>query len=72
MIGFENDGETRCAIAHMTQSEAGSSEISRLRNRSWRFLLRAVPGIIVAGLVTFICYGLELSSSVTAFCYLIV
>jgi two-component system, OmpR family, sensor histidine kinase KdpD len=72
MIGFENDGEIHCAIAHMTQSEAASSEIGKLRNRGWRFLLRAVPGIIVAGLVTFICYGLGLSSSVTAFCYLTV
>jgi len=35
-------------------------------------LLRAVPGITVAGLVTLICYGLGLSLPVTGFCYLIV
>jgi len=56
----------------MTQSEAASSETRKRRDRSWRFLLRAVPGIIVAGLVTFICYGLGLSVPVTGFCYLTV
>jgi len=72
MIGFENDPRARCAIAHMTQSEAAGPETGKPRGRSWRFLWRAMPGIIVAGLVTFICYGLGLSLSVTAFCYLIV
>lgn len=56
----------------MTQSEAASPETRKRRNRSWHFLLRAMPGIIVAGLVTLICYGLRLSLSVTGFCYLIV
>ena len=56
----------------MTQSEAASSETRKHRDRSWHFLLRAVPGIIVAGLTTLICYGLGLSLSVTGFCYLIV
>jgi len=56
----------------MTQSQAASSETRKRRGRRWRFLLRAMPGIIVAGLVTFICYGLKLSLPVTGFCYLIV
>jgi len=56
----------------MTQSEAASPETRERRARRWRFLLRAVPGIVVAGLVTLICYGLGLSLPVTGFCYLIV
>jgi two-component system, OmpR family, sensor histidine kinase KdpD len=56
----------------MTQSEAASSETRKRRDRSWHFLLRAVPGIIVAGLTTLICHGLGLSLPVTGFCYLIV
>jgi len=56
----------------MAQGEAASSETRRRRERRWRFLLRAVPGIIVAGLVTLICYGLGLSLLVTGFCYLFV
>jgi len=56
----------------MTQGEAASSETRKRRDRSWRFLLRAVPGVVVAGLVTLICAGLGLSLPVTGFCYLMV
>jgi len=59
-------------IAHMAKGEAASSETRRRVNGRWRFLLRAVPGLIVVGLVTLICYGLGLSLLVTGFCYLIV
>jgi len=56
----------------MTQSEATSPETRRRKASRWRFLLRAVPGIVVGGLVTLICYGLGLSLPITGFCYLIV
>ena len=38
----------------------------------WRSGLRAVPGIVLVGLVTFICYGLGLNITVTGFLYLII
>jgi K+-sensing histidine kinase KdpD len=38
----------------------------------WRSSIRAVPGIVLVGLVTFICYGLGVNLTVTAFLYLIV
>jgi len=56
----------------MTQSETARPETRKRRARNWRFLLRAVPGIIMGGLVTLICYGLGLSLPVTGFCYLMV
>jgi two-component system sensor histidine kinase KdpD len=37
-----------------------------------RSLLWAVPGFVVAGLVTFICYGLGANFAIAGFCYLIV
>jgi two-component system sensor histidine kinase KdpD len=41
-------------------------------HRFWRSGIRAIPGSALVGLVTFICYGLGLNSSVTGFIYLIV
>ena len=41
-------------------------------HRLWRSGIRAIPGTLVVGLLTFICYGLRLNLTVTAFLYLIV
>lgn len=41
-------------------------------HRLWRSGLRAIPGICLVGLVTFICYGLGLNLTATGFLYLIV
>jgi two-component system, LuxR family, sensor kinase FixL len=41
-------------------------------HRFWRSGLRAIPGICLVGLVTFICYGLGLNLTATGFLYLIV
>ena len=41
-------------------------------HRFWRSGLRAVPGTLLVGLVTFICYGLGLNLTVTGFLYLII
>src|ERR1700690_4442440 len=38
----------------------------------WRSSIRAVPGALLVGLVTFICYGLGLNLIVISFLYLIV
>jgi K+-sensing histidine kinase KdpD len=38
----------------------------------WRSGLRALPGTLLVGLVTFICYGLGLNLTATGFLYLIV
>jgi two-component system sensor histidine kinase KdpD len=47
--------------------------VKTVRNHGvWRSSLRAVPGIVLVGLVTFICYGLGVNLTVTAFLYLIV
>ena len=47
--------------------------MQRVRDHGfWRSSIRAVPGILLVGLVTFICYGLGLNLTVTAFFYLIV
>jgi len=40
--------------------------------RFWRSGLRAVPGTLAVGLLTFICYGLRLDLTVTGFLYLII
>jgi len=40
--------------------------------RCLRSLLRAVPGTLLVGLVTFICYGLGLNLTATGFVYLII
>ena len=48
-----------------------TNETSKLR-RALRSLLRALPGSFVAGLITFICYGLHLSFLTASFFYLIV
>jgi two-component system sensor histidine kinase KdpD len=40
--------------------------------RFWRSGIRAIPGALLVGLVTFICYGLGLNLTTTAFLYLIV
>jgi len=41
-------------------------------NRFWRSGIRAIPGTVLVGLVTFISYGLGLHLTVTGFLYLIV
>jgi len=41
-------------------------------HRFWRSGIRAVPGTLLVGLVTFICYGLGLNLTATGFLYLIV
>ena len=41
-------------------------------HRFWRFGFRAIPGILLVGLVTFICYGLRLNVTATGFLYLII
>src|SRR5258708_2893665 len=47
--------------------------MQRVKNRRfWRSGIRAIPGTGLVGLVTFICYGLGLSFTVTGFLYLIV
>jgi two-component system, OmpR family, sensor histidine kinase KdpD len=40
--------------------------------RIWRSGVRAIPGILLVGLVTFICYGLGLNLTITGFLYLII
>ncbi len=45
----------------------------RVKNHKfWRSAVRAIPGTLLVGLVTFICYGLGLNLTVTAFVYLII
>lgn len=41
-------------------------------HRVWGSFVRAVPGILLVGLVTFICYGLKLNLTATGFLYLII
>jgi two-component system, OmpR family, sensor histidine kinase KdpD len=41
-------------------------------HRFWRSWIRAVPGALLVGLVTFICYGLGLNLTATGFLYLII
>jgi len=41
-------------------------------HRFWRSGIRAVPGTLLVGLVTFICYGLGLNLTITGFLFLIV
>jgi len=41
-------------------------------HRFWRSGIRAVPGTLLVGLVTFICYGLGLNLTATGFLYLII
>jgi two-component system sensor histidine kinase KdpD len=41
-------------------------------HRFWRSGIRAIPGILLVGLVTFICYGLGLNLTATGFLYLII
>jgi two-component system sensor histidine kinase KdpD len=41
-------------------------------HRLWRSGIRAIPGVLFVGVVTFICYGLGLNLTTTAFVYLIV
>lgn len=56
--------------------ERESSEKPELRMRQirriWSFLIRTVLGCFLIGLITFVCYRLQLNLSVTAFVYLIV
>src|SRR4030081_2220644 len=40
--------------------------------RLWRSGIRATPGTLLVGLVTFICYGLGLNLTTTGFLYLII
>src|SRR5450755_3877478 len=40
--------------------------------RFWRSGIRAIPGILLVGLLTFICYGLGLNLTATGFLYLII
>src|ERR1039457_5374389 len=41
-------------------------------HRFWRSCIRALPGALVVGVATFICYGLRLNLTVTGFLYLII
>src|ERR1700719_2071770 len=41
-------------------------------HRLWRSGIRTIPGALLVGVVTFICYGLGLNLTTTAFLYLIV
>jgi two-component system sensor histidine kinase KdpD len=41
-------------------------------HRFWRSGVRAIPGLLLVGLVTFICYGLGLNLTATGFLYLII
>jgi two-component system sensor histidine kinase KdpD len=41
-------------------------------HRFWRSGIRAIPGTLLVGLVTFICYGLGLNLTATGFLYLII
>jgi two-component system, OmpR family, sensor histidine kinase KdpD len=53
--------------------EQANSQIRRPEpNRILRSSLRAVPGTVVVGLVSFICYGLGLKFPTVSFCFLIV
>jgi len=40
--------------------------------RLWRSSIRAIPGTLMVGAVTLICYGLRVDLTVTGFLYLIV
>jgi two-component system sensor histidine kinase KdpD len=40
--------------------------------KNWPFLIRTVVGCVLIGLITFVCYRLQLNFSVTGFIYLIV
>ena len=40
--------------------------------RFWRSVIRAIPGTVVVGIVTGICYALRLDLTVTGFLYLII
>jgi len=47
--------------------------MQRARNWSfWRSGIRAIPGTLLVGLVTFICFGLRVDLTVTGFLYLII
>jgi K+-sensing histidine kinase KdpD len=47
--------------------------MQRIKNhRFWRSGIRAIPGTVLVGLVSFICYGLGVNLTVTGFLYLIV
>jgi two-component system, OmpR family, sensor histidine kinase KdpD len=47
--------------------------MKRVKNRGfWRSSIRAIPGTLLVGLVTFICYGLGLNLTTTGFLYLII
>jgi two-component system, OmpR family, sensor histidine kinase KdpD len=47
--------------------------MQRIKNhRFWRSSIRAIPGTVLVGLVSFICYGLGVNLTVTGFLYLIV
>jgi two-component system sensor histidine kinase KdpD len=47
--------------------------MQRIKARGfWGSVIRAVPGTLLVGLVTFICFGLGVNLTVTAFLYLIV
>ena len=47
--------------------------MQRAKNHSfWRSSIRAIPGTLLVGLVTFICFGLRVELTVTAFLYLII
>lgn len=56
----------------MNQTERSSSLAHRSPQKFSRSLVLAVPGFVVAGLVTFICYGLAANFAIAGFCYLIV
>ena len=60
------------AISHMSQAGRPFLPPHRSPQTLSRSLLFAVPGFVVAGLVTLICYGLGANFAIAGFCYLIV
>lgn len=64
------------AIKRLGLQERESNEKHELRMRQirrvWPFLIQVVVDCLLIGLITFVCYRLQLNLSVTAFVYLIV
>lgn len=59
-------------IVSMSQADRAIPGGRRSNRATLRSLLLAVPGCVVAGLVSLICYGLGANFSIAGFCYLIV
>jgi two-component system, OmpR family, sensor histidine kinase KdpD len=50
----------------------GGFRMQSVKHHFWHSATRAIPGTLLVGLVTFICYGLDLNLTTTGFLYLIV